>query len=163
MGLWRLGRPATLSDCGELFGLSDGFVDHWTPIVLHFIRDNFGDRLWKSEREVTQTRFVGYKLRPITLQAFPPRVTPPPGLASPRPFSNAQDFRPASALGMESCFQFTTKREPMDPFTSPAKGFTQSIFRWLSMQTCDSCTLEEASLAQCTMVTAGIAYLSAND
>jgi len=58
MGLWRLGRPATVNDCGELFGLSDGFVDKWTPIVLHFIFDNFGDRLWKREWEGKSQKHV---------------------------------------------------------------------------------------------------------
>ena len=49
MALWRLGRPATVADCGELFGVSDGFVEKWTPIVLYFIYIKFGDRIWKRE------------------------------------------------------------------------------------------------------------------
>jgi hypothetical protein len=46
MTLWRLGRPAALNDCCELFGVSEGFVDKWTPIVLNFIQNEFGGRLW---------------------------------------------------------------------------------------------------------------------
>lgn len=46
MTLWRLGRAATVSDCCELFAVSEGFVDKWTPIVLKFIISTFADRLW---------------------------------------------------------------------------------------------------------------------
>ena len=49
MVLWRLGRPATVTDCHELFGVSEGFVDKWTEIVLHFIVSQFGHRLYKRE------------------------------------------------------------------------------------------------------------------
>lgn len=49
MTLWRLGRPATVGDCADLFGLSDGFVDYWTAICLQFIKDQFGDRIWKRK------------------------------------------------------------------------------------------------------------------
>lgn len=49
MALWRLGRPATVSDCHELWGVSEGFVDKWTEIVLDFIVSHFGDRLYKRE------------------------------------------------------------------------------------------------------------------
>ena len=46
MVIWRLGRPATVADCSELFGVSEGFVSKWTVIVLRFIKDVFGHRLW---------------------------------------------------------------------------------------------------------------------
>ena len=49
MALWRLGRPASVNDCVELFGVSEGFVDLWTDRVLKFIRDVFGRRLYGRE------------------------------------------------------------------------------------------------------------------
>ena len=43
---WRLSRPATVTDCSELFGVSEGFILRWSTTVYRFIKDVFGHRLW---------------------------------------------------------------------------------------------------------------------
>ena len=46
MTMWRLGRSATVTDCSEIFAVSEGFIDKWTNICLAFIKAAFAHRLW---------------------------------------------------------------------------------------------------------------------